>query len=221
MGPTGYTGDSGAIGPTGYTGQAGPTGNIGPTGSAAQAVTVDSTFVFSLLNQSFSGPTGPNFVFNYVSLEQGPTGPSGSSWSVVPATNNTKFTSEHSGWYSISYKMDIRSGFGTAPSSYSRGGAVLILQTNTGGSTYTIDEVLGSASLIEAPVLYHIYSISNNVLVNYTAGQYLSLLIWLEFPDMVLGESQSLAAILPASNPPTTSKTAHEAVASMVITRLQ
>ncbi len=116
-------------------------------------------------------------------IESQTSGPTGGSGDYV--VNNTQtqtlaavsfdtlqyntFSSSNSGWYLITYKFDIRAGSGTAGNSM-RAGAALLLDGL---------EVPGSGTAAQSPYSNnHQYSISNTVLVEYTAGQKLALQWW-------------------------------------------
>ncbi len=102
-------------------------------------------------------------------FEQPLIGP-GTDWAQDPPAQNFTFSSNNSGWYLITYKFDIRAADGTATGNTMRGAAALILDGL---------QVPGSGSAAESPYgNNHQYSISNTVLVKYTAGQKLGLQWW-------------------------------------------
>lgn len=75
---------------------------------------------------------------------------------------------------------------------------------------------------MQAPETNHIYTISNTILVNYTAGLPLSLWVYASRVDLgsdgaTVGEPASLTGILPSWFSPTS---VTEATASLVITRI-
>jgi hypothetical protein len=240
-GPTGSTGFTGAFGPTGHTGAFGPTGFTGPTGPsglngeigatgpAGQNAAIASTFIYSLLSQPNQGPTGSTGPqFNLVSFECGatglPIGPTGNGWSFVGPTGSftaisTPNDPSYSGYYLITYKIDIRTQ-GNVSADSTRAATVLTLNGN---------EIIGSVSSALAPDTNHAYSISNTILTFYTGGQELSLYWWAQYftgntpitttiSGISLGPNQTnntwIVGKLPNGNIPS------EASASLVITRL-
>ncbi len=171
-GPTGPTGPAGATGPsegpTGATGPAGPTGPSGATGPAGQNAAISSVLLWSSTSQpKLINNTTPQF--EEIMFEQPIIGP-GTDWVQDPPAQNFTFSSSNSGWYLITYKFDIRAADGTANGNTMRGAAALVLDGL---------QVPGSGSAAESPYgNNHQYSISNTVLVKYTAGQKLGLQWW-------------------------------------------
>jgi len=204
-GPIGVTGATGLIGPTGSTGATGPigpTGTTGPqglTGPTGQNAAIDSVLIWSQVQQAIVSPTA----FQRVALEMGPNGPVGTTW--VSNPGKTGFIGSQTGWYLITYKIDLRSGFSNTPN------------TTNGGAVLTVNnvQVSGSGTLVTAPHTNHIYTISNTILLNYTAGQTLALLAWANQSDAEIGEPSSFTGTLPV-----TGVTPVEATASLVITKL-
>jgi hypothetical protein len=119
-------------------------------------------------------------------------------------TNSTGFIVPTSGWYLVSYKLDIRSG-GTNTTINSDCSAVL---------TQNGTQITGSTTLIEAPEAGHIYSISNNVLVNLVLGDEISLLFWSNDLNTQIGDPTYITGLLPNSTVPT------ETTASIVFTKI-
>jgi hypothetical protein len=215
MGPQGIQGLSGEIGPMGpqgiqgLTGEMGPqgiqglTGEIGPQGPAGQNTAISSMFVYSSVKQ-----LNLNVVtFQYVTFENPLIGPIGSGWtSAIQSgyTQPTTFIVPSSGFYLLTYKLDVRSGGRQIPN-------------NTDCSTVLTRngiEIAGSATLVEAPDVNHIYTISNTVLVDLTVGDQISLLFWSNDLGTCIGDPIFLNGILPNGNVPL------EATASIVFTKI-
>ena len=199
----------GATGPTGANGIAGATGPTGMTGNAGQNAAQDSSFFWSATQQAITSPTA----FQMINFEQPPILPPGSSFNFVNDSENT-FYSTQSGYYLITYKIDVRSGFvnGTTTAA-----ALLTVADPSTPTAYM--EVAGSASLIQAPETNHIYSISNTILYNYTTGSLLSLWVWSNNGQAganapTVGQPSLLTGIVPNI------ASIREAVASLVITRI-
>lgn len=175
---------------------------MGPTG---QNAAINSTLVWSETLQKFANTTS----FQAVKMEKGPIGPPGAGFTLV--TGNSGVTGTTTGWYLLSYKVDVRSGFvGASPT---RAGT--LLATNP-GPTYnpaTVVIMPGSSTLVEAPHTNHIYTLSNTVLVNYIAGTTISLQCWSEESDAQIGDPPQLTGLLNGA-------AVSETVASMVITRI-
>ena len=110
--------------------------------------------------------------FQEIAFEQTPIGPPGFDWTVVPSTNNTRFVSNTTGWYLMTYKLDVRTN-SPLNFSYTRTAAALMMFD---GSNWT--EIIGSGSAAQAPDTNHQYSISNTVLVYYVAQQQIALQWW-------------------------------------------
>ena len=206
MGPQGIQGIqglSGEMGPQGIQGIQGLSGEIGPQGPAGQNAAISSMFVYSSVKQ-----LNINVVtFQYVTFENPLIGPVGSGWtSAIQSgyTQPTTFIVPSSGFYLLTYKLDVRSGGGQSPS-------------NTDCSTVLTrngNEIVGSATLVEAPEVNHIYTISNTVLVDLTVGDRISLLFWSNDLGTCIGDPIFLKGILPNGNVP------NEATASIVFTKI-
>lgn len=69
--------------------------------------------------------------------------------------------------------------------------------------------------MVQAPETNHIYTISNTVLVNYTANQVISLLWWSNDSGSKIGEPSTLTGLIQPGNVPV-----QKATESMVITRI-
>ena len=85
---------------------------------------------------------------------------------------NTEFVGTLSGYFLISYKVDLRTN-DTAAATYTRAAATLMVYN---GTNWT--EITGAGSTAQAPDTIHQYSISNSVIVQYTAGNYIALQWW-------------------------------------------
>ena len=73
-----------------------------------------------------------NTKFQYVTFEHPPIGPSGFGWTTSTESGYsapTNFIAPTNGWYLLTYKLDVRSGGGTSPSSSTDCSTVL---TNNG-----------------------------------------------------------------------------------------
>ena len=155
-----------------------------------------------------------------------PLGPPGNGWSFTDGTQ-TEITSAESGWYLVTYKIDLRTNGIVAGADSMRAAAVLTLSDPGGPLT----EVDGSMSAAQAPDSNHEYSISNTVLVAYDAGRELGLYWWAQYydgtvvvadqtglslgPNATVAESPWIPATLPG-----TAIVPSEATASLVITRI-
>lgn len=200
IGIKGQTGPTGTTGPTGIKGPTGPQGPVGAKGQTGPVVGLGSVFLWSEIVQNF-GSTGN---FQYVSLENGPTGPTAGTWSAN--VGSTAFTGTETGWYLVSYKLDIQSALNTDVTTTTVG-AVLLLNTV---------QVPGSASLIQEPGLQHIYTLENTFLIKYTAGMAISLLAWSNQSSATIGQPSLLTGKLP----PTYTTSPTEAVATLTLTRI-
>jgi hypothetical protein len=196
------------------------TGSGGPgTYIVSPSQTVGSTSITALITQ-----------FQEVSFEQPIVGPPPLDWSVVPATNNARFQSTTSGWYLMTYKLDIRTNGSAA--SFTKAAASLMQLV---GSDW--QEVTGSSSTAQAPDTIHLYSVSNTVLVQYSAGNQIALQWWAGLyggatpvlltstTGLSIGPNNTTAPEIPwvpASHNPDGSMYSpfNEAIASLVITRI-
>jgi len=175
------------------------------TGPAGQNAAISSIFVWSSaiqinLNISF---------FQYVTFEQPFIGPIGSGWTTsieLGYTQPTTFIVPSTGYYLLTYKLDVRSGGGQSPSTRTNASSLLIKNGV---------EIAGSTTLVEAPEANHIYTISNTVLANVTVGDRLSLLFWSNDIGTRIGDPTFLTGFLPGG---TTRPT--EATASIVFTKI-
>jgi hypothetical protein len=124
--------------------------------------------------------TGIYTLFQEVSFEQAPLGPGAinGDWTIanpgVGVTKNTQFTGESSGWYLMTYKIDLRTN---SPNNYlyTRAASALVQSPSNSGPW---QQITGSGSAAQAPDTNHQYSISNTVLVFYTKGDLLALQWW-------------------------------------------
>ena len=131
--------------------------------------------------------------FQYVTFEKPFIGPIGSGWvtSIESGyTQPTTFIVPSTGYYLLTYKLDVRSGGGQSPSSNTKASSLLIRNGNM------ID---GSTTLVEAPESNHIYTISNTVLANLTVGDRISLLFWSNDTGTRIGDPSILTGFLPGS----------------------
>jgi hypothetical protein len=108
-------------------------------------------------------------------------GPANNNWQFVggsagPFTQLQNNGLNANGYYLVTYKLDIHTN------AYASGYDNMISHTRA-ASVLTLDgtAVPGSVSAAQAPDNIHMYSISNTVLVQYTAGQNLSLYWWSEY----------------------------------------
>lgn len=146
------------MGVPGPQGPPGPTGNNGATGPTGPAPTRNSIMFYSNTIQPIvSTDTSQN-----VSLEQAPVGPPGNPWSIAGGTN---MTSTITGEYQVTYKLDYFSGTGS------------LLTASDTGVYLALNGVIvpGSGTLVTQPDGNHAYNISNTIIVDYTAGQVLTL----------------------------------------------
>lgn len=188
-------------------------GTTGSTGATGQTVAINSIFVWSEKIQKIGAVSTSHFV--PIAFEFGPIGPSTGSWSgntgqtgSTGSTGNTQFRGTVSGWYLLTYKVDLRSGFS---------GLHQPSATN-GASALTINgiQVQGSQTIVSAPETNHIYTITNTVLYNYTAGDNIALWVWANASTAQVGDT-----ILNAPTGPTLNgANVTEATASMIITRI-
>ena len=158
-----------------YGGATGLTGTLNITSMTSGAVDVGMIISGSgvVVGTQITGfGTGLGNTGSYV-VAPGQT--MGSSGAPIPmSVTNTRFKSTTSGWYLITYKIDIRAS-ATGSFSNMRAAAALMMMPN-GGSTWV--EVTGSGSAAQAPATNHQYSISNTILVQYTAGDTIALQWW-------------------------------------------
>ena len=205
---------AGPAGPPGLTGPAGLQGPVGATGPTGQNAAISSIFVYSTIGQPLVGPATE---FQQVSLEQPIIGP-GTDW---VALNDYEFQGANSGWYLMTYKLDLRTNDTTSGDNHTRAAAALMLDD---------EQVIGSGSSAQAPDSIHMYSISNTVLVYYTAGQVLSMQ-WnasyyngsnvqqTHFDGLSIGPNET--GFLNANfDPVAGGSTYQEATAALVITRI-
>ena len=147
--------------------------------------------------------------FQYVTFENAPTGPSGFGWTTSIQsgyTQVTDFIAPATGWYLLTYKLDVRSGGNLSPTSNTDASSVL---TRNG------IQIAGSATLVEAPESNHIYTISNTVLASLTISDNISLMFWSSDPGTRIGNPSFLTGKLPVGAVVPT-----EATASIVFTRI-
>ena len=208
QGQTGLQGIQGIQGPTGIqgdTGLQGIKGDTGMTGPAGQNAAISSIYVWSNVIQNNIN----NTKFQYITFENAPIGPTGSGWTSTTQsgyTNPTNFIVPNNGWYLLTYKIDVRSGSGSAPSSSTDCATVL---TKNGV------QISGSTTLVEAPETNHIYTISNTVLANLLLGDSIALLFWSGDIGSHLGDPSFIKGQLPVG-----SIVPSEATASIVFTKI-
>ena len=221
-GNTGSTGNTGPTGSTGDTGNTGPTGSTGNTGPAGQNAAISSAFVWASTSQ---GKTGNEFqpVILDCGPIGGPIGPPGSNWFFLdPGPTQSQLATTDTGWYLITYKIDLRTQ-GNAGADTSRAAGVLTI------GNLPVNEVLASQSTAQAPDTNHMYSISNTVLVNYSVPlaplrlqwfmqYYTGIVPVLNTTGLFLGPNQP--SWITGTTAPTFSNTPMQTNASMVITRI-
>ncbi|MEI7986395.1 MAG: hypothetical protein WCI55_12280 [Armatimonadota bacterium] len=211
-GDPGLQGPPGIQGPQGFQGPAGVPGPQGVQGPAGQNAAISSIFVYSAAAQP---KTGTHNDFQQVAFEQPIIGP-GTDWT---ALNNFELQGTKTGWYLVTYKLDLRTN---SPSNFdhTRAAAALLIDNA---------EVKGSGSTAQAPDTIHMYSISNTVLVYYTAGQVLSLQWTAAYYNNSGVKQASIAGLSVGPNTPNfinstfnpvNASTYEEATASLVITRI-
>ena len=203
MGLTGATGPMGLTGATGPMGLTGPIGLTGATGPAGSDVSISSIFVWSGMSQLNRNVS----LFQYITFENPLIGPVGSGWSSSTESTYsapTTFIVPSSGFYLLTYKIDVRSGGGQSPSNTD---CVTVLTRNG-------VEIDGSATLVEAPETNHIYTISNTVLSSLTVGDRISLLFWSDDLGTKIGDPSFITGLLPNGTIP------KESTASIVFTKI-
>jgi hypothetical protein len=165
---------------------------------------MSSIFVWSNISQNNIDKTK----FQYVTFENSPIGPVGSGWTtnIDPSySDTTAFIVPVSGFYLLTYKLDVRSGSGSIPISSTDGATVLTRNGN---------EIPGSSTLVEAPESNHVYTISNTVLVDLSINDEISLLFWSGDIGTRIGDPSKLTGILPNGT------NVNEATASIVFTKI-
>ena len=155
------------------------TGSI--SGTTLMVTAVTSGTISQGLTLSGTG-VAPGTIVSYLGTSTGGTGNYTVSISqtvastTITATSNARFSSTTSGYYLMTYKIDIRTNgtlLGSICAYYTRAAAALMM-----ASSGNWVEVTGSGSAAQAPDMIHQYSISNTILVNYTAGNLLALQWW-------------------------------------------
>lgn len=217
-GPAGATGPQGPIGPTPNitvgnvnttTGAAGSLANVNVTSGAANGVfnftftipkgnpgndaSISSAYFHSTVIQTNRSITN----FQYVTFEKPQIGPSGSGWvtSTQPGyAAPTSFTVPTSGFYLVDFKVDVRSGSGSSPSS-----------NNNSALAATVNgvQIPGSVTLVEAPESNHIYTLANTVLCHFNTGDIISLMFWSSDIGAFVGDPTKLTGKLPSGVVPT------------------
>jgi len=190
------------------TGSTGPTGTNGPTGPIGQNAAISSVFAWSEVIQTNINVTK----FQYVTFEHAPTGPTGYGWTTSIQngyTHTTNFYAPVTGWYLLTYKIDVRSGSDslTTPTDC----ATVLTQNGV--------QIPGSATLVEAPEENHIYTISNTVLSALNANDSVALLFWSNYSGTHIGDPTFLKGFLPGPSG-ATGPAPTEATASIVFTRI-
>ena len=204
-GATGPMGPTGETGPTGSTGETGPTGSTGETGPTGPDIQRSSVFAWSSTLQQNLSTTD----FQFITFEQPLSGPATNGWTTTTQpsyTDPTNLIVPVSGIYLLTYKLDVRAGSGAAP----------VFNTDC-VTTLTCNgvQVPGSTTLIEAPEINHIYTMTNTVLASLTASDSISLMFWSTDPGTHVGDPSFVKGHLPLGNVVPT-----EATASIVITRI-
>lgn len=113
--------------------------------------------------------TGLLTKFQEITFEEPLTGPS-PDWVIDP--NKKHFSSMKSGWYLMTYKLDLRTN---SDSNFDYTRAAASLMVLKAGNWV---QVSGSGSAAQAPDTIHQYSISNTILVEYTAGEEMAMQWW-------------------------------------------
>jgi len=136
-------------------------------------------------------------LFQMITFNHAPIGPSGFAW---VSTGQTNFICPVTGWYNLSYKVDV------------------LLQSSTNASvlfTRNGAAIDGSVSLVQsAASAKYQYSLANTVLVQLIVGDILSAWIWSNDTETQVGDT-TLLGTLPGGVVPT------EATATVVFTRIQ
>jgi hypothetical protein len=184
-------------------------GAAGPTGEPGSNASINSVFVWSSQEQSLKNITQ----FQLVTFNKPQVGPTGSAWtSTIESgyTSPTTFKCPKSGWYLLTYKLDIRSGQINAPTDRTNSASVL-LRNNI--------ELAGSTSMTEAPGDRHIYATSNTILCQLAANDLIQLAFWGSDMDAHIGEPSLLTTTYKPTLPGTTIVPS-EATASIVFSRI-
>lgn len=132
--------------------------------------------------------------------------PSWSTSTQTGYTSPTNFIVPTNGYYLVTYKLDVRSGVGSLPVSNSDAATVL---TRNG------IQISGSTTLVEAPESNHVYTISNTILVDFFAGDSISLMFWSSDSGTRIGDPTYISGTLPGSSVVPT-----EATASIVFLKI-
>ena len=203
----GLTGEQGLTGLQGEKGEQGLTGEQGIKGDQGipgQNAAISSIFVWSGALQQNLNITK----FQYVTFEKPLIGPSGSGWTTTTQsgyTNPTNFIVPANGFYLLTYKIDVRSGGNSSPTSNNDSSTVLTVNGQV---------IPGSTTLVEAPQENHIYTISNTVLCDLSMNDSVALLFWSTDIGAHIGDPSFVKGLLPSGVVPA------EATASIVFTRI-
>ena len=201
-GEKGEKGDVGDKGDIGLTGEKGEKGDVGSQGIPGQIVGIDSIFLWSNNNQNNKDTTRYQFIeFERVISLNG-------SWQLNIENGyntNTTLVCQVTGYYMISYKVDVKAGNGNIPIGVTNCSTVIIK------NNIYID---GSMTMIEAPETNHVYTLSNTILININQGDILSLLYWANDNNTRIGYREKNAGLLPNGEIPI------ESTANLVIIRI-
>lgn len=158
-----------------------------------------SMFVWSSLKQQIKNTTQ----FQYVTFENSPIGSNNATWTIFTQSNYqypTNFIVQISGWYIITYKIDIRTPKCSTES------AIILTRNGT--------EITGSMSLAKSIESNTQSSITNSILVDLTIGDSIALLWWSNEHTAQIGSSYNIIAILPNGAIP------RETSASIIFTKI-
>jgi hypothetical protein len=219
QGPPGKDGDAvaGIVGPTGATGRDGPPGRdgvdgkngaTGATGLPGSSAAIDSVFVWSSQQQSPKNIT----TFQYITFNQPLTGPTGYGWVSSTASGysaKTNFKCMKSGWYLLTYKVDVRSGAENAPTDRTDSATCLLVNGV---------DIPGSTTVVEAPADRHHYVLSNTILCQLSVNDIIQLAFWCSDMDGHVGDTSILGTYQPVL--PGTNTVPTEASASLVLSRI-
>lgn len=191
-----------------------------------ESITANSIFIWSEQNQDsvLNEGTSPNYIAKYapVVFEHGPIGPIGSVWtfidpqtplsfgsSIGQVSGPTKLVCGKSGYYSITYKIDVKADNGNPDISGSNTNAMTLLTKNG-------NQIPGSMTFVQAPESNHIYTIANTVIVFINKDDVIQLLFWSDDATAThIGSIGDMPSWLILNGSPV-----KEATASMVITGL-
>jgi hypothetical protein len=219
QGPVGLPGEKGADGKDGIDGQnglpgsigsVGPMGPKGPTGNngAPGTIGIESIYLWSTKDQNLRQVNH----FQYVEFDKSPIGPEDHIWTLTSEpgySNPTTFICAKAGHYLLFFKLDIFAGNSPTSEDINPTECVSAACIFINGI-----EAGGSCSVVEAPEERHVYSCSNQILVNLKSSDKVTLVWWSTDAYTTLGNSVILQGILPNG------KKATQCCASFVIVRV-